>query len=294
MHEISAMLAESARAVHSAVWHASFYVATVRHVIPRAGLSPSERLGRTEPRLVFVVGCPRSGTSFLARSSGTLPGFVDLGEVIPLKASIAELADLPADDAGRRIRSQLETVRRLSLVQGLRGVEQTPELSFFLPAALQAYPAGRAIHIVRDGRDVVCSLLERGWLSASQNGRDDARRRYGPHARFWVEPELAGRFEGVSDARRAAWAWRRYVTAARSVPERSIEVRYEQLTTDPGAVAEQIAADLEVSASELRRLLAEAHPDSVGRYRDELTEAQLKEVEDEAGPLLLELGYDRP
>ena len=294
MHEISAMLAESARVVHSAVWQASFYAATVRHVFPRAGLSPSERLGRTESRLVFVVGCPRSGTSFLARSIGTLPGFVDLGEVIPLKASIGELADLPTDDAGRRIRGRLERVRRLSLVQGLRGVEQTPELSFFLPAALRAYPAGRAIHVVRDGRDVVCSLLERGWLSASRNGRDDARQRYGPHARFWVEPELAGRFEGVSDVRRAAWAWRRYVTAARSVPERSIEVRYEQLTTDPGAVAEQIAADLGVSAPELGRVLAEAHPDSVGRYRDELTEAQLEEIEDEAGPLLRELGYDRP
>jgi hypothetical protein len=115
VNEISSMLAESARTVHSAFWQASFYAATLRHVLRRAALSLSERLGRTESRIVFVVGCPRSGTSFVAQSIGALPGFVDLGEVIPLRASIAELADLPSDDAGHRI------LGRLSLVQGLRG-----------------------------------------------------------------------------------------------------------------------------------------------------------------------------
>ena len=45
------------------------------------------RLG-TEERLVFVVGSPRSGTTFLASAIGSLPGFVDLGEVAPLKAAV--------------------------------------------------------------------------------------------------------------------------------------------------------------------------------------------------------------
>ena len=35
------------------------------------------RLGHEE-RLVFVVGCPRSGTTFMGRAIGGLPGFVDL------------------------------------------------------------------------------------------------------------------------------------------------------------------------------------------------------------------------
>ena len=35
---------------------------------------------------------------------------------------------------------------------------------------------------VRDGRDVVCSLLERGWLNAGTDGRDDARLAYGARA----------------------------------------------------------------------------------------------------------------
>ena len=126
-------------------------------------------------------------------------------------------------------------MRRLGLAGHLRGVEQTPETSFVLAAALRAYPSAKAVHIVRDGRDVVCSLLERGWLGAERTGSDDAGVAYGAHARFWVEPERAEEFGSASEARRAAWAWRRYVTAARAVPERTLEIRYEQLVSEPRA-----------------------------------------------------------
>jgi hypothetical protein len=245
----------------------------------------------SEERLVFVVGCPRSGTTFLAGSIGSAPGFVDLGEVHPLKAAIPELADLPAEDAARRLRRALETVRRLGLVVGLRGVEQTPELAFVLPAALEAYPQARIVHIVRDGRDVVSSLLERGWLGAGRTGRDDARLAYGAHARFWVEPERREEFERASEARRAAWAWRRYVTAARAVPERTLELRFEALVTDPSAAADALAAHLDAPAAPLAEALAAAHAGPVGRHRTDLSGEQLADVDEEAGPLLRELGY---
>ena len=45
--------------------------------------------------MVFVLGSPRSGTTFLARAVGSVPGFVDLGEVAALKAAIPTLIDLP-------------------------------------------------------------------------------------------------------------------------------------------------------------------------------------------------------
>ena len=120
-------------------------------------------------------------------------------------------------------------------MRGWRGVEQTPETAFVLASALRAYPQARAVHVVRDGRDVVCSLLERGWLSAGRSGGDDANLPYGARARFWVEPERRAEFEAASDATRAAWAWRRYASAARaSADERTLELRYERLTADPG------------------------------------------------------------
>ena len=196
----------------------------------------ARRLG-AEERLVFVVGSPRSGTTFTGSALGSLPGFVDLDEVQPWKAAIPGLVGTSPDEAGAHLRRILERVRRLGLARGLRGVEQTPETSFVLAAALHAYPEALAVHVIRDGRDVATSLLERGWLSAERSGADDAGLAYGPHARFWVEPGREEAFASASDATRAAWAWRRYVTAADAVPGRTVRVRYEQLVADPKGAA---------------------------------------------------------
>jgi hypothetical protein len=241
-----------------------------------------------EEGLVFVVGSPRSGTSFTGRAVGSQPGFVDLDEVTPLKAAVPRLFAQP--DAPREVRRIVERVRTLGLVRGLRGVEQTPEVSFVLAAALEAYPQATAIHVIRDGRDVVCSLLERGWLGG-RAGADDAQQPYGAHARFWVEPERRAEFDEVSEARRAAWAWRRYVTAARAVPERTVELRYDGLVADPAAEGERIAAALGTSPEPLRRAFSAVHDESLGRWRRDLTTEQLSDVEAEAGELLAELGY---
>jgi hypothetical protein len=240
---------------------------------------------------VFVVGSPRSGTTFLGNSLGAQPGLVDLGEVKPLKSAIPELARLPEAEAAARVRRMLEVVRTLGLAAHLRGVEQTPETSFVLAAALRAYAAGRAVHIVRDGRDVVCSLLERGWLNNERAGADDAGLAYGAHARFWVEPERADEFGGASEAKRAAWAWRRYVAAARAVPERTLELRYENLVTNPKTVATNLAAYLDLEEGPLARSLSSAFDRSVGRWQRDLTPEQLNDVHEEAGELLQDLGY---
>jgi hypothetical protein len=242
-----------------------------------------------EERLVFVVGCPRSGTTFLGRTLGAQPGFVDLGEVKPWKAAIPALYGAGAGPAAAsELRHILERVRTLGLALGLRGVEQTPETVHVLDAALAAYPAALAVHALRDGRDVVCSLLERGWLSSERGGRDDAGHPFGAYPRFWVEPERREEFTQVSDARRAAWAWRRYVAAARASDRvRVLEVRYESLARSaPG-----VATFLETDVAPLEAALGAFHDRSIGRWQRELTPEQLADVEAEAGELLVELGY---
>jgi hypothetical protein len=242
--------------------------------------------------MLFVVGSPRSGTTFFARAVGRQRDVVDLGEVQPLKAAIPDLAALPIDEAAARLRTILERVRLLSVSFGLRAVEQTPETAFVLDAALRAYPDARAVHLIRDGRDFVSSLLERGWLNATAGGTDDAGLALGPHPRFWVEPDRRDEFRRTSDARRAAWAWRSYVAAARRFDdERVLELRYEELTAEPAAVAEQLAVKLSLDRATLATALTGAFDRSVGRWRCDLTPAQLADVEDEAGALLAELGY---
>jgi hypothetical protein len=190
-----------------------------------------------------------------------------------------------------RVRRIVDRVRLLGWVRGLRGVEQNPETSYVLRAALDAFPRAAAVHVIRDGRDVVCSLLERGWLRRGRAGQDDARQAYGDHARFWVEPERREEFEHASEARRAAWAWRRYVEAAQAVPERTAELRYEALVADPDGEAARLAAALDTEPGPLRDAFAAVHGRSVGRWRRELTAEQLADVEAEAGELLASLGY---
>jgi len=260
--------------------------------VARRGLRSGQRRPqiRSEERLAFVVGSPRSGTTFTGAALGSQPGWVDLGEVPVLKRAVPTLAAAPVDEQAAAIRRIIERVRTLGLARGLRAVEQNPETSFLLGGVLQAYPQATAVHVIRDGRDVVCSLLERGWLRA-RAGADDARQRYGAHARFWVEPDRRDEFEEASEVQRAAWAWRRYVAAARALPERTSELRYEALVANPEAEADRVAQELDSEAEPLREAFARVHDASVGRWRRDLTSAQLAEVETETGSLLAELGY---
>ena len=247
-----------------------------------------------DDRLVFVLGSPRSGTTFLGRAIASLPGFVELGEVLPLKAAIPRLAEVDTGDAVRQVRRILWLTRRLGGVGGLRGVEHTPETVFLGAAVRVAFPRATLVHLVRDGRDVVCSLLERGWLARERADADDAALAFGGSARFWVERGRASEFERASEARRAAWVWRRYVEAGRSLGADAHEVRYEDLSTDPEAVAATLAPILRADVGALGAALARVSDRSLGRYRRELRPEQLAEVDAEAGGLLAALRYSSP
>lgn len=95
----------------------------------------------------------------------------------------------------------------------------------------------------------------------------------------------------MSDARRAGWAWRRYVTAARRAGERAFEIRYERLVESPHRVAADLGEFLEIPAEFLVVPLEQAQGSSIGRYRRDLPASDLAEINQEAGPLLSELGY---
>jgi len=273
-----------------ALRQAGLYGRTVARVAQRGFRERGGDPALATERIVFVVGSPRSGTSFLAGAVGSQPGFVDLGEVRPVKVSIQRWASLPEDEAATELRSTLERVRRLGFVRDLRPVEQTPELSFVVGAAVRAYPRATVLHIVRDGRDVVCSLLEKGWLR-EREGHDDVGQPYGSYHRSWVETQRRHEFTRAREATRAAWAWRRYLTAARAAPEHTLEIRYEEIAADPARAAERIAERLETDPAPLAESLREVHSRSIGRWRRDLTSEQIEDVEREAGPLLRELGY---
>ncbi len=70
-----------------------------------------------------------------------------------------------------------------------------------------------------------------------------------------------------------------------------LEIRYEQMTEDPAAIAQELGRFLDAPIDPLTTALGGAHADSVGRYRTDLSEEQLADVLAESGDLLRELGY---
>ena len=91
------------------------------------------------------------------------------------------------------------------------------------------------IHIIRDGRDAASSHMHKPWLRADDawsGEREPGGYLHGPWPKFWVETERRDEFLRTSDARRMAWAWRRYTEAGLRDgpplgPARYHELRYE-------------------------------------------------------------------
>jgi hypothetical protein len=128
-------------AARQATWAASAYGITAVRVALRGRGEGRVAVLPREERLAFVVGSPRSGTSFTGSALGSLPGWVDLGEVPLLKSAVPGLVDLSPEQQAAAVRRILQRVRALGLVRGLRRVEQNPETSYVLAGALKALPA---------------------------------------------------------------------------------------------------------------------------------------------------------
>jgi len=270
----------------------------------RGGINP--RL--LDPRLrapVFVLGAPRSGTTFLGSCIGALPDVSYHFEPRVTKAAARQVYQASWSDrrAARVFRSSYRLLLLAAGDGGRRFAEKNPENCFIVPFLARTFPGARFVQIVRDGRDVAVSHAEKPWLSAASAGsgrRGRGGQAWGPWARWWVEPERTAEFESASDLTRTAWSWRRFTASARSAlaelpPERVLTVRYEDVVSRPQEAAQTLARFLgyDEAPEELRAALATADPSSVGRWRAALDADGLADVEGEAGALLRELGYEQ-
>jgi hypothetical protein len=257
-------------------------------------------------RAVFVVGAARSGTTFLGDCVGQLPEISYHFEPPATKAAGRYVAE------GRwgywRSRWFFRTVyawlMRVEFEGGLRLSEKTPTNALIIPFLARAFRNSQFIHIVRDGRDTAASHIDQPWLRRDSLGtgrREPGGYLYGPYPQWWVEPERHAEFEAGSDIKRVAWAWRAYVEAGlrdgRALPpERYLELRYEEVVTNPSAAAERVLDFLGIAADasrdRFRAAMERADSRSVGAGRRRFNDAELAEIEAEAGALLGELGYE--
>jgi hypothetical protein len=163
---------------------------------------------------VFVVGCPRSGTTWLQSMLLAHPGLAGPREETALFSSVKDIVgnDALAQRAGTgvvtgAVRDFAATMFAASLPDGTtRLIEKTPHHALHLDIIESLFPDAFVIAIHRDGRDVVRSLLEVPF--------------------------------GTNDPGRAARAWVESTTAVQRFVPTSLHVRdveYESLRQDPVA-----------------------------------------------------------
>ena len=262
---------------------------------------------------IFIVGAPRSGTSLLRNMLGRHPAIGLCGETYffyYVYARRRAFGDLARPTARRRLVDSYLATRRWrragvpldNLAEALmregtsydafflallrfyaafhgkrRYGEKTPGHALDVGTLAAWYPGGRIVHVIRDPRDVVASLLRMPWGSA--NALVNAR------------------------------VWRAHVTAAENAAGRGnyLAVRYERLVADPESELRRACAFI---GEEYDAAMATASPAPApeawwfaralepvttarhGAWRDQLTSDDVATIEWAAGPLMRRLGYE--
>ena len=260
---------------------------------------------RTRPytsseRHVVVGACPRSGTTLLRRILDRHPSLCcgpETSVLLPTRFILPALSARSGIPEG-----ELRTMLRSSPSQGAfvdsfasryrsdqgkgRWAEKTPMNVRHFGWVLERFPDVRLIHVIRDGRDVVCSLAEHpDWRWVDGRWLKELKPRpMEDYARTWVRFTGDGiRFRG---------------------DPRYHEIRYEDLVARPEAT---LRAAMEFIGEPFDETLLEpdpgrdavASPDrgevtgaSVGRWRRDLSEATMAKILPLMRPRLVELGYE--
>ena len=255
-------------------------------------------------RSVFVIGSPRSGTSVLGwaiaqhQDMWTGPE-ADFPYQFGRSRELERIWNLCAKRKGgwldRHEVSREEYLASIGLgldqlfrtrSKGQRWIDSTPANVLVAPMLAQLFPNAKFLHIVRDGRWVVNSLMRSGI---------DVR--------------------AAKDFTTATKTWRTYVNAGRKFgdaqPDRALEVRQEKMERNPESVMREVQCflDLEHSdkpaeflrtrrinssyATTLRENLKETNPNAVPKAPwQQWSPSEKDTFRSLAMETMAELGYD--
>lgn len=173
-----------------------------------------------------------------------------------------------------------------------RIAEKSPNNVFFFQHLSHIFPKSPLIHVIRDGRDVVCSLLTMNWINPQTGQPIDYTRNARKAAEYWVGAVQAGR----------------KASKVPSISPKYMELRYEDVVSDPAPTLKKLFSFINESWDPIvlkfyeqdRNLAGESSAEQVskplytkalGRWEKDLTDEDKQVVKEIAGDLLIEIGY---
>ncbi len=253
--------------------------------------------------IAFIIGCARSGTSIVGELLGAHEDVLYVFEA----HNVWEIAPPPPDgshrllskDATPTIRGAIRKVFTELLARSSKKiiVEKCPRNALRVPYVRTIFPEAKLIHVIRDGKDVTCSLrpgLSSGWK----------------HLKPPKWQELADEPLLV----RCAKTWRDVVTITlddlRHTPH--FQLKYEDLVKQPAEMSRRLRDYLNlpgcISMAAFEKNVQDStsnsyhakfqsmwyrpnHSRRIGRWRENLSPAEQALVNRILGPTLRRLGY---
>jgi hypothetical protein len=242
---------------------------------------------------LFVVGAPRSGTTHFAELLARHP---DLGNVSEAQSLWDPNYLDPEGDHAIRVEhataAQVRRIRRrfafaLARSGRPRLLHKNPRSSVRIDFARHVFPDARFVHLIRDGRAVTRSIL--------QKIDDEPFRQTAPFGHF-CKPEGWRDWRHAPPVERTVWQWRRIVETILEkrdeLGDRYLELRYEDLARPREAISRVWAfADLRVDAHTLSALPETATLPARNDVRTPVEANIDRVVAHDAGDLLKSLGY---
>ncbi len=270
---------------------------------------------------IFIVGCPRSGTSFLYHLLLSAGGFAafhtqmnafdvlepiygDLGQIGNrkkmmrdwLRSKAFQVSGLDRQTIEQKVLSECRNASDFLRIvmddvahhQGVdRWIDSTPTNIPHMVRIQRDFPDAVFIHIIRDGRDAALSLDKHGWSRPLPWDKNNALLAAGL---YWE------------------WIVRKGRSVGASLGSHYIEVRYEDLVTNPaeelqrlgnfihhdldyGRIQQASVGSVKNPLTAFGEDLREGKFSPVGRWKVKFTPKQLSWFEALVGKYLLELGY---
>lgn len=279
---------------------------------------------------VIIIGAGRSGTNILRDVLSSIERVEtwpcdEINYIWRHGNIIKETDEFSPEDARPKvkkyIRNAFQKFQNKSNAEIV--LEKTCANSLRVGFVSEIFPDAKFIHIVRDGRDVVNSARKR-WKAELDIKYILEKARYVPVTdipyygfnyllnRFYRLFSKEGRlsfwgpkFDGMDELLQksslvevCAHQWKRCVEKAgqdfKSINNQRVkEIRYEELVSDSEKVIQELCEfiGVEVSDEKIKKLSDMIHTESAGKWKKQLTEQEINQVDSIINGTMTKLGY---